>query len=82
MVSESIVNVNMDECISNLVVTTDNYVVHPVENIPIPMVDGNYENVSIAHLVSAGHHTHAGPGKPDSMVFLRNCMFELFKLFP
>lgn len=51
----------MDECISNLVVT-ENFVVQPVENIPISMVEGTYEN-GLVHLVPAGHHTHAGPGK-------------------
>lgn len=51
----------MDECISNLVVT-ENFVVQPVENIPISVVEGTYEN-GLVQLVTASHHTHAGPGK-------------------
>lgn len=49
----------MDECISNLVVT-ENFVVQPVENIPISMVEGTYEN-GLVQLVTASHHTHGGP---------------------
>jgi hypothetical protein len=51
----------MDECISNLVVT-ENFVVQPVENIPISMVEGTYEN-GLVQLVTASSHTPAGPGK-------------------
>lgn len=50
----------MDDCIPNLVVT-ENYVVQPVESIPISVVD--YENVGIAHLVHTASSIPAGQGE-------------------